>query len=155
MGLANSIRQLKESDAKSKVIVLLTDGVNNAGRIDPLTAAEMAKALGIRVYTIGVGSKGPTFVRGGPFGGLRVGDVEFDRETLEQIARMTEGRFYHADSDRKLKDIFGEIDEMEKTKIKTKEYQYYDELMEKAVVPALVLLLLELGLGYTRFRKLP
>lgn len=155
MGLANCVRQLKESKAKSKVIILLTDGSNNAGRIDPFTAAEMAKALGIRVYTIGVGSEGQAFMPSGRFGRLRVGRTEFDEKTLRRIAETTDGRFFHATDRRKLEEIYAAIDKMEKSEIKTKEYEYYDELMEWAVVPALALFLLEIVLGYTRFRRLP
>jgi len=155
MGLANCVRQLKDSTAKSKAIVLLTDGSNNAGRIAPFTAAEMAKALGIKIYTIGVGSESQAFMPGGPFGSLRVGQTEFDEKTLRRIADITGGQFFHATDRRKLEDIYRAIDKMEKTEIKTKEYQYYDELMEWAIVPALALFLLEIGLGYTRFRKLP
>lgn len=156
MGLANAVRQLKESTAKSKVIILLTDGANNAGSIDPLTAAEMARALGIKVYTIGVGSEGTAIIPGaGLFGGLSVGRTEYDEKLLRQIADMTGGKFFAADDEQKLKQIYATIDKMEKSEIKTKEYQYYDELMEWVVVPAFALFLLEILLGYTRFRKLP
>jgi len=155
MGLANCVRQLKESKAKSKVIILLTDGSNNAGRIDPFTAAEMAKAFGIKIYTIGVGSLSQAFLPGGPFGGLRVGQTEFDEKTLRRIADITSGQFFQATDRNKLEDIYRAIDKMEKAEIKTKEYQYYDELMAWAVGPALALFLVEILLGYTRFRKLP
>jgi len=155
MGLANCVRQLKESKAKSKVIILLTDGSNNAGRIDPFTAAEMARAFGIKIYAIGVGSVGQAFIPGGPFGTLRIGQTEFDERTLRRIADITGGRFFHATDRQKLEEIYRAINEMEKTEIKAKEYQYYDELVEWAVAPALALLLLEILLGYTRFRKLP
>jgi Ca-activated chloride channel family protein len=150
MGLANSVRLLEESEAKSKVIILLTDGVNNSGQIDPFTAAEMAKALGIRVYTIGVGA--PPDMRA-----LldRVGQVEFDEDTLRKIADITDGQFFHATDRRKLEEIYKEIDRMEKTKIETTEYEFFDERMEWAVAPALLVLLVEILLGYTRFRKLP
>jgi Ca-activated chloride channel family protein len=155
MGLANCVRQLKDSKAKSKVIVLLTDGSNNAGRIDPFTAAEMAKALGIKIHAIGVGSEGQTLMPGGLFGGLRVAQAEYDEKALRRIADITSGRFFQATDRSKLAEIYRTIDKMEKAEIKTKEYQYYDELMEWAVAPALALLLLEILLGYTRFRKLP
>jgi len=155
MGLANCVRRLERSKAKSKVIILLTDGSNNAGRIDPFTAAEMAKAFGIRIYTIGVGSRSRAFVPGGIFGGLRVARTEFDEKTLRRIAEITGGRFFKATDRRKLEEIYKEIDRMEKSRIKSKHYQYYDELMEWAVAPALFLLLAEVLLGYTRFRKLP
>jgi Ca-activated chloride channel family protein len=155
MGLANGVRQLKDSTARSKVIILLTDGANNAGRIDPFTAAETAKALGIKIYTIGVGSEGQALVPGGVFGGLRVAMAEFDEKALRRIADITRGEFFKATDNRKLEEIYRQIDKMEKTEIKSKEYQYYDELMEWAVVPAFALLLLEILLGYTRLRKLP
>jgi Ca-activated chloride channel family protein len=155
MGLANGVRQLKDSTARSKVIILLTDGANNAGRIDPFTAAETAKALGIKIYTIGVGSEGQALVPGGVFGGLRVAMAEFDEKALRRIADITRGEFFKATDNRKLEEIYRQIDKMEKTEIKSKEYQYYNELMEWAVVPAFALLLLEILLGYTRLRKLP
>jgi Ca-activated chloride channel family protein len=155
MGLANGIRQLKESKARSKIIILLTDGSNNAGRIDPFTAAEMAKALHIKVYTIGVGSESRALMPGGLFGGLRVAPAEYDEKTLRRIADITEGQFFKANNERKLAEIYSAIDAMEKTESKSLEYKYYDELMEWAVLPALALFLLEIGLGYTRFRKLP
>jgi len=155
MGLANCVRQMKDSTAKSKVVILLTDGSNNAGKIDPKTAAEMAKALDIRVHTIGVGSDRPAMMPGGLFGGLRVAPTEYDPATLRMIAETTGGRFFPAGDRRELEQIYKEIDKMEKSEIKAKEYQYYDELVEWAIVPALGLLLLEILLGYTRFRKLP
>jgi len=155
MGLANCVRQLKESKAKSRIIILLTDGENNAGQIDPATAAEMAKALGIKIYTIGVGSVGQALMPGGLFGGLRVGEAEYDEKALRHIAEATNGRFFPATDNQKLKEIYQVIDKLEKSEIKTKEYQDYDDLMEWAAVPALSLFLLEIGLGYTRFRKLP
>ena len=155
MGLANCVRQLKESKAKSKVIILVTDGSNNAGRIDPFTAAEMAKALGIKIYAIGVGSLGQAFVPGGPFGGLRVAQTEYDEKALRKIAEITGGQFFQATDRNKFSEIYHIIDKMERSEIKSKEYQYYDELMEWAVVPALALFLLEILVGYTRFRKLP
>jgi len=155
MGLANCVRQLKESKARSKVIILLTDGSNNAGRIDPFTAAEMAKTLEIKIYAIGVGSESQALIPGGPFGGLRVAQAEYDEKALRRIADITGGQFFAATDRSKLSEIYRIIDKMEKAEIKTKEYQYYDELMEWAVVPALALFLLEILLGYTRFRKLP
>lgn len=155
MGLANSIRQLEQSKAKSKVIILLTDGVNNAGEIEPFTAAEMAKALGIRVYTIGVGSQGRTLMPGAFGMSYTVGGGEFDEATLRRIADITGAEFFHATDGQKLKAIYDEIDGMEKSDIEEEVHQYYDELMVWAVVPAFVLLLLEILLGYTRFRKLP
>ena len=118
MGLANAVRQLKESTAKSKVIILLTDGNNNAGKIDPLTAAETAKALGMKVHTIGVGSTGEALVPGGPFGGLMVARAEFDEKSLRQIAEMTNGRFFPATDQQKLEEIYEIIDRMEKSEIK-------------------------------------
>jgi Ca-activated chloride channel family protein len=153
MGLAAAVQQLNDSKAKSKVIILLTDGANNSGEIDPFTAADMAKALGIKVYTIGIGRVGELTVMG-PFGPQRVRS-DYDEGTLREIAKRTGGQFFHADNERKLADIYRQIDRMEKSEIKTKEYQYFDEQMEWAVAPALLLLLLEIALGYTRLRKLP
>ncbi|MBM3334512.1 VWA domain-containing protein [Candidatus Sumerlaeota bacterium] len=155
MGLANCIRQLKDSKAKSKVIILVTDGVNNAGQIDPLTAADMAKALGVKIHTIGVGSQGEAFMPGGLFGALQVVRAEYDEQALRKIADTTGAQFYAATDERKLREIYEQIDRMERVEFKGKQYQYYDEKMEWAIVPAFGLFLLEIGLGYTRFRKLP
>ena len=149
MGLATAINRLRESNAPSKVIILLTDGVNTHGKIHPLNAAEMAKDFGIRVYTIGVGTNGQakTPVAIDPFSGRYIYDyveVEIDEETLKTIAKETGGQYFRATDNQKLKEVYKEINEMEKAKIKTIEYDV--DLPEKAdlfILAALGLLLLE------------
>ncbi|MBN1900674.1 VWA domain-containing protein [Candidatus Sumerlaeota bacterium] len=158
LGLANCVNKMKDSHAKSKVVILLTDGENNVWDIAPLTAAEAAKALGIRVYTIGVGTLGRAFmpVDRGVLGIVKVPvDVRIDEKTLTEIANMTGGKYYRATDNEKLKEIYEEIDQLEKTKIEFMEHQYFDELMSLAALPALVLLLLEILLAGTYFLKLP
>ena len=149
MGLATAINRLRESNAPSKVIILLTDGVNTHGKIHPLNAAEMAKDFDIRVYTIGVGTNGQakTPVAIDPFSGRYIYDyveVEIDEETLKTIAKETGGQYFRATDNQKLKEVYKEINEMEKAKIKTIEYDV--DLPEKAdlfILAALGLLLLE------------
>ena len=149
MGLATAINRLRESNAPSKVIILLTDGVNTHGKIHPINAAEMAKDFGIRVYTIGVGTNGQakTPVAIDPFSGRYIYDyveVEIDEETLKTIAKETGGQYFRATDNQKLKEVYKEINEMEKAKIKTIEYEV--DLPEKAdlfILSALGLLLLE------------
>jgi Ca-activated chloride channel family protein len=158
LGLANCVNKMKDSQAKSKVVILLTDGENNVWDIAPLTAAEAAKALGIRVYTIGVGTIGRAFVPidRGVFGIVKVPmEVRIDEKTLTEIANMTGGKYYRATDNEKLKQIYNEIDRLEKTKIEFMEHQYYDELMGIAAWPALAFLLLEILLAGTYFLKLP
>jgi len=155
--LANAVNRLRNSQAKSKVIVLLTDGENNAGEIDPLTAAEIAKSYGIRVYTIGAGAEGLAKVPvNTPFGTRyqRV-EVRIDEKTLSEIAEITSARYFRAKDKRGLEQIFKSIDELEKTKIESESARRYDELFRYAAVPALGLFLLELLLGQTRLRMLP
>ena len=129
MGIANAITRLKDSKAKSKVIILLTDGTNNRGDISPLTAAEMAKSFGIRVYTIGVGTNGTApypYPVGGTVQYINV-PVEIDEKTLTQIAGITEGNYFRATSNSKLKEVYGEIDKLEKTKLNVKQYSKRQE----------------------------
>ncbi|HCR16887.1 MAG TPA: aerotolerance regulator BatA [Candidatus Latescibacteria bacterium] len=157
-GIATAVNRLRSSVAKSKVVILLTDGVNNKGEIDPLTAANAAKALGIRIYTIGAGSEGTITqeIPGGFFGPRRVQvKVEIDEETLEKVADLTGGIYYRATSDEKLVEIYNEIGEMEQTEIKTRDYVNYTELFPAFLWPVLVLLGAEVLLGSTRFRRIP
>jgi Ca-activated chloride channel family protein len=158
MGLANAGNMLKDSDAKSKVIILLTDGVNNAGEIDPLTAAEAARTLGIKVYTIGMGRPGQVPVPvADAFGGEQVVYQEstLDEGTLQQIAEITGGRYYRAEDMGGLKEIYAEIDGLEKTQVEVERYTRYRELMAWLLIPALGLVATEMGLRKTLFRKLP
>lgn len=157
MGLANAVNRIKDSQAKSKVIILLTDGSNNTGEVDPLTAAELAKTFNIRVYTIGVGTKGlaPYPVRT-VFGIQRQNvKVEIDEKTLQTIADKTNGKYFRATDNKSLKAIYAEIDQMEKTKIQVTEYSKKQEEFLPYVIGALLLLLLEIILQNTVLRHIP
>jgi Ca-activated chloride channel family protein len=156
--IASSVGHLRDSNAKSRIIILLTDGVNNAGAVNPLTAAEAAKALGIKVYTIGAGTRGeaPVPVRDA-FGRthLQTMKVEIDEEMLKQVATATGGQSFRATDTDSLEKIYESINQLEKTTRKLKKYQQYDELYLWFLVPGLGLLLIELVLNQTRFRRLP
>jgi Ca-activated chloride channel family protein len=158
MGLANAGNMLKDSDAESKVVILLTDGVNNAGQIDPLTAAEAAQSLGIKVYTVGMGRPGqvPVPVQD-VFGRQQVVMQEsaLDEATLQAIAAETGGRYYRAIDTGDLKQIYDEINSLEQSNIEVESYTRYREWAVWLLVPALLLLLAELTLRKTVFRKLP
>ncbi|MBK8808573.1 MAG: VWA domain-containing protein [Bacteroidales bacterium] len=157
MGLANCIARLKDSDAKSKVIILLTDGENNRGEIDPLTAAEMAQSFGIKVYTIGVGTIGEApYPFETPFGTqVQNVPVKIDEDLLKEIARLTGGRYYRATNTDKLKEIYSEIDTLEKTKIEDYNYSKKNEEFLFFALIALALLAAELLLKYTLFKNIP
>ena len=157
LGLANAVNRLKDSPAKSKVVILLTDGVNNRGAIAPLTAAELAKAYGIRVYTIGVGTYGeaPYLVQT-PFGvELRNVPVEIDEEVLQQIAHLTDGKYFRATDNNKLKQIYQEIDQLEKSKIEVKHFSKKEEQYFIFGLVGLFLLITQALLRYTLLRKIP
>ena len=153
MGLANSVSRLKDSKAKSRVVILLTDGSNNRGDISPMTAAEIAKSLGIRVYTIGVGSNKvapyPMPVAGG------VQYVEIDNETLRGIANATDGDFYRATNAKELHQIYKEIDQLEKSKLNVKQFSKKYDVYQPFALVAVLALLLELLLRITIFRRIP
>lgn len=157
MGLATAINRLKDSEAMSKVIILLTDGVNNMGEIDPLTAAEIASTFGIRVYTIGVGSRGmapyPVQTPGGMI--FRNMEVEIDEEMLQKIASMTDGAYFRATNKEKLRGIYREIDQLEKSKISVTEYRRRQEEYMGFAAAAVLLVLLELLMGLTIFKNFP
>ena len=157
MALVNACNRLRDSQGKSKVIILLTDGVNNAGEIDPLTAADAASAVGIRVYTIGVGSDGS--IRQavqGVFGTrYRTVQVEIDEETLKEVAERTGGQYFRATSEKKLEEIYRLISALETTKIKSEVYVDYSERFMYFLWPGLLLLLAEVVLANTRFRRIP
>jgi len=156
-GLATSINRLKESDAISKVIILITDGVNNAGSIDPLSAAEIAKIYGIRIYTIGVGTMGvaPYPVQT-PFGvQYQNMEVQIDEGILKQVAEVTGGRYFRATSNKKLKEIYEEIDQLEKSKIDVTDFSRRHEEFLPLALLALALLLMEIILRNTIFRTTP
>jgi Ca-activated chloride channel homolog len=156
--IASSVDHLRKSTAKSRIVILLTDGVNNAGAVNPLTAAEAAKALGIKVYTIGAGSRGdaPVPVQDA-FGRTRMQmvKVEIDEEMLQKVAEATGGQAYRATDTDSLEKIYDSINQLEKTTRKLKKYQQYDELFLWFLVPGLCFLLVELVLSQTRFRRLP
>ncbi|MCK4745678.1 MAG: VWA domain-containing protein, partial [Bacteroidales bacterium] len=157
LGLANAVSRLKDSKAQSKVIILLTDGVNNRGAIAPLTAAEIAKTFGIRVYTIGVGTRGmaPAPVQT-PFGTRYQNvKVEIDEETLMKIADVTDGRYFRATDNEKLREIYLEIDQMEKSKIDVKEYSKKEEEYMRFGLLATILFMIELLFRYLVFRNIP
>lgn len=157
-GLATAINRLRESDAKSKVIILLTDGVNNRGEIAPLTAAEIAKAQGIRVYTIGVGTEGmapyPAIDMYGNITFINQ-QVEIDEKTLGAISEMTGGQYFRATDKDKLKAIYDEINQLEKSKVEVSEHISYHELYLRWVLAALGLLLLEFLLSNLVLKRIP
>jgi len=158
MALATCVNRLRDSEAKSKVVILLTDGINNRGEIDPITAAKAAKAIGVKIYTIGAGKQGSAlYPVDDPIFGQRYVrmPVEIDEETLREIARLTGGRYYRATDGKALAAIYEEIGEMEKTEIKTREYIRYTELFWFFLLPAMILLGGEIVLANTRFRKIP
>jgi len=156
-GLATAINRLKDSKARSKVVILLTDGMNNAGEIAPLTAAEIAKTFGIRVYTIGVGTRGTApYPVQTPYG-IRYQQmrVQIDEEVLQKIAAMTGGKYFRATNNRKLEEIYKEIDRMEKSKIDVKQFSKRQEEYMRFALLAALLLLLEWVLGSTVLKKFP
>ena len=158
MGLATATKRLNETAAESKVVVLLTDGRNNRGEIDPLTAAQMAQALGVRVYTIGAGSRGTARVPvDDPLLGRRYATVrvDVDEETLAEVASTTGGRYFRATDTESLAGIYQEIDELETTEIEVQNFTRYTELFHVPLAAGLLLLLMEAGLANTILRKLP
>jgi len=158
VALATACNRLKNSKAKSRVVILLTDGQNNAGAIDPLTAARVAATLGIRVYTIGVGTRGraPMPVNDPVFGRRMVQvKVDLDEKTLTQIARATGGRYFRATNHKELATVYGEIDHMEKTKIESQTFVNYTDHYAWFALPALIVLLVELVLAQTVLREVP
>ena len=157
MGLGTAINRLKDSKTKSKVIILMTDGVNNTGVIDPLSAAELAKEYGIRVYTIGIGTNGKALspVTYNPDGSLQYDmvPVEIDERLLTQIAEATGGHYFRATDNQKLAQIYTEIDKLEKSKIEELKYYQHKENFRLWALLALVLLAAEFGLRHTVFRS--
>jgi len=158
MAISNAVNRLRDSNVKSKIIILLTDGVNNAGRIDPLTASKAAKALGIKIYTVGAGKPGGAmYPVDDPIFGKRYVhmDTEIDEELLKNIADETGGLYFRAEDKEGLREIYKTIGRLEKTKIETKEYANYTELAVIFILPGFVLLLLEIILANTIFIKIP
>ncbi len=157
-GIATSLNRLKNSKAKSKVIILLTDGRNNTGTISPLTAAEAAKALKVKIYSIGAGAKGPVPYPVRDFFGDKVYqqiEVDLDEDTLTKIASITGAKFYRAMDTESLRNVYGEIDKLEKTPMQEKGYLQYNELFPLFLIPGLILLFLEIVLTNTVLRKVP
>jgi Ca-activated chloride channel family protein len=157
-GLSSALNRLSESEAKSKIVILLTDGRNNAGTVTPQVASEAAKALGIKVYTIGAGTRGNApYPMQDIFGNTvyRAMPVDIDEETLQKIAQETGGLYFRATDTKSLKNIYDEIDRMETTKIEEKGYLEYRELFPYFLIAALIILFLEIVLGNTVLRQLP
>jgi Ca-activated chloride channel family protein len=148
-GITTALNRLRELKSKSRIIVLMTDGANNSGKIDPFTATHAAQALGVKIYTIGLGNREIVQQMGLPPGYLP------DEDTLRQISEMTGGRYYRADNSEKFQKIYAEIDKLEKTEAVINKYTEYKELFRWFVAGGLALLLIELVLGQTVFRRLP
>ncbi|MEI8291121.1 MAG: VWA domain-containing protein [Verrucomicrobiota bacterium] len=157
-GLGTAVNRLRDLKAKSKIVILMTDGQNNSGKLEPLLAAEAAKAIGVKVYTVGIGMRGqapmPVFMGGQKVGYQNVA-VDIDEETLKKIADMTGGKYYRADNAERFKQIYAEIDKLEKTEASVKKYTQFTELFSWFITGGLALLLLETVLSQTIFRKLP
>lgn len=157
-GLATAINRLRESGAKSRVVVLLTDGVNNRGQISPIMAAEIARDLGIKVYTIGVGSRDKAPMPAiDPFGNQAfvMADVEIDEELLRNIASTTSGRYFRANDNEALRNIYQQINELEKSEVQVTHYTSYDELFGRWLLLALLLLALEFIVARVILNRLP
>lgn len=157
LGLSTAVSRIKDSKAKSKVIILLTDGVNNRGEISPITAAEIAQSFGVRVYTIGIGSMGTApYPYQTAFGvQYRDEEVKIDESLLNQISQMTNGKYFRATDKNSLKSIYQEIDQMEKTKIDVKEFSRHTDEYFIFGLAAMFFLLLEIILRNTLLRNLP
>ena len=158
MGLATAVNRLRDSKAKSKVVILITDGASNAGNIDPITAAELAKAFGTKVYAICIGRGGLVpFPINDPLFGKRYvqAEVEIDEMVLKRIADITHGLFFRARDSKSLGEIYEKINQLEKTEIKVKEYRSFDERFAYFLVPGLLLLLMELIIRNTLAVKIP
>jgi len=158
LGIATAVNRLRDSDAKSKVIILITDGANNAGNIDPVTAAELAKTFGIKIYTIAVGKGGLVpFPVDDPLFGKRYvqANIEIDEMVLKRIADITGGQFFRARDPKALTEIYDKINRLEKSEVKVKEYKSYNELFPVFLIPAILLLFLEIVLRQTILLKVP
>lgn len=159
MGLASAVNRLKDSPTKSKIVILLTDGVNNAGYIKPMTAAEIAKELGVRVYTIGIGSMGeaisPISRRSDGRYIFGLSRVEIDEELLTELSELTGGRYFRATNEQSLERVYQEIDKLEKTEIEVKVFKSYSEKFRIFLSLGILLLLLEWLLKHTYLRTIP
>jgi Ca-activated chloride channel family protein len=158
LAIANAVEHLQAGKGKSKVVILLTDGVNNSGEIDPITAARVAQTMGIKIYTIGAGKPGKSlYPVEDPIFGERFVYLpnELDEKTLLRIADITGGKYFRAKDEEGLKEIYKEISQMEKTKIKVKEYVEYNELFFNFALLGLILVISEVFLNNTRYRRIP
>jgi Ca-activated chloride channel family protein len=157
LGLSSAVNRLKDSKSKSKVVILLTDGVNNAGSIAPLTAAEIARTFGIRVYTIGVGTYGSAPYPVQTSFGIQYQnlEVQIDEDVMKQISQMTNGKYFRATGNAQLQQVYSEIDKLEKTKIFVTEFQRFREEFFPFALAATILLFLEFALRWTAFRSIP
>jgi Ca-activated chloride channel homolog len=157
-GLGTAVNRLRDLKAKSKIVILMTDGQNNAGKLDPSLAAEAAKSLGVKVYTVGIGMRGQAPMPARDMFGRKVYQmvqVDIDEDTLQKIAGMTGGKYYRADNAERFKQIYNEIDKLEKTEASVKKYTQFTELFAWFVAAGLTILLLEFVLAQTAFRRLP
>lgn len=152
-GIGTAVHRLKDVPAKSKIAILLTDGSNTAGRLDPLAAAQAAKALGVKIYTIGVGSDGevPMMVNGQ----MTVQRADIDEDLLKKVSALTGGQYFRAQDSESLVKIYATIDKLEKTKIKVQTFANYDDRYMPFVLAAILALLAEMAVGMTRFRRVP
>jgi Ca-activated chloride channel family protein len=148
-GLTTALNRLRDLKSKSRIVVLMTDGGNNSGKIDPITATEAAQTLGVKIYTIGLGNRDYVQQMGMPAGFLP------DEDTLQKVAQMTGGVYYRADSSEKLNSIYDQIDKLEKSEAVINKYTQYKELFPWVILSGLVVLLVEILLGQTVFRRLP
>jgi Ca-activated chloride channel family protein len=157
--LMTALNRIKDLKDKSKIVILMTDGENNSGKVSPLTAADAAQALGVKVYTIGIGRQGsaPYPIGMDQFGRMRYRDmdVDIDEDTLTKIAQETHGKYYRADTADTLRRIYADIDRLETTEVEVKKYQQYDEWFGQVAIGGLAVLLLEMILAQTVWRKLP
>jgi Ca-activated chloride channel family protein len=156
--LSTAINRLRELKSKSKIVILMTDGQNNAGKVAPLTVAEAARVMGVKVYTIGVGMRGqapmPVFANGQRIG-TRMEPVDIDEDTLQKIAKLTGGSYYRADNAEHFQAIYAEIDKLEKSEADVKKFAQHRELFAWAITPGLALVLIEILLRHTVLRRLP
>lgn len=157
-GLTAALNRLRDIESKSKIVILMTDGQNNAGKVPPLTAADAAQSLGVKVYTIGVGTRGTAPMPQTDVFGRKVYvpmQVDIDEDTLQKISDKTGGKYYRADNSEALRQIYAEIDQLEKTEVEVTKFQRYREMFPWPVLAGLVVLLMEVILANTVWRKLP
>ncbi len=157
-GLGTAVNRLRDLKSKSKIVILMTDGQNNAGKLEPLLAAEAAASLKVKVYTIGVGSRGQAPMPGRDMFGRKVYQmmaVDIDEDTLQKIADKTGGKYYRADNAERFKQIYAEIDKLEKTEASINKYTEYKELFPWVLAAGLLILLVEILLSQTLLRRLP